>query len=89
MTSILRILPAATIALALGAGAAAAHERATGVIQSIDSASQTVTLNSGASFDLNGSDRARDFSRGETVTFLFENGASGNDVHRSITHTTR
>ena len=89
MTSFFRILPAAAIALALGTGAAAAHERATGVIQSIDSASQTITLNSGASFDLNGSDRAREFSRGETVTFLFEDGASGNEVQRSFTHTKR
>ena len=87
--TILRILPAAAIALALGAGAAAAHERATGVIQSTDRTSQTVTLNNGATFQLNGSDRARDFSRGEPVTFLFENGPTGNDVQRAITYSKR
>ena len=91
MTSIFRILPAATVALALGAGAAAAHERATGVIQSIDYADQNVTLNSGASFDLNGASRAdaRDFRPGQMVTFLFENGPNGNDVQRSFLRTNR
>ena len=90
MTSILRILPAAAVALALGAGAAAAHERATGVVQSIDYAGQTITLNSGASFDLNGARAdARDMRPGQTVTFLFENGPNGNDVQRSFTYSKR
>lgn len=89
--TILRILPAAAIALALGAGAAAAHERATGVIQSIDYAGQSVTLNGGTSFDLNGASRmdARDLRPGQMVTFLFENGPNGNDVARGFVRTNR
>ena len=72
MTSILRILPAAAVALALGAGASAAHERATGVVQSVDRAGQTVTLNGGASFDINGASNAqmRDIRPGQMVTVL-------------------
>ena len=72
MTSIFRILPAATLALALGAGAAAAHERATGVVQSVDRAGQTVTLNGSGSFDINGASRAdlRNIRRGQVVTIL-------------------
>ena len=87
--TILRILPAAAIALALGAGAA--HERATGVIQSIDYAGQSVTLNGGTSFDLNGASRmdARDLRPGQMVTFLFENGPNGNDVARGFVRTNR
>ncbi len=70
MTSILRILPAAAVALALGAGAAAA-ERTTGVVQSVDRASQIVTLNGGATFDINGTKSgARDIRPGQMVTVL-------------------
>ena len=71
MTSILRILPAAAVALALGAGAAAAQERTTGVVQSVDRASQIVTLNGGATFDINGAtSSARDIRPGQMVTVL-------------------
>ena len=72
MTSILRSLPAAAVALALGAGAAAAaQERTTGVVQSVDRASQIVTLNGGATFDINGAtSSARDIRPGQMVTVL-------------------
>ena len=47
-------------------------ERATGVVQSVDWAGETVTLNGGGSFDINGASRAdlRDMRPGQMVTIL-------------------